>query len=444
MSGAEYTQFRWLFRWAGVTAAIFAVHILGLGSVFADTLITTNNERFVGKVIEENPNSIVFQSQLAGRLTVPRSAVKELQLTPSTVSSAQKPAPSVVTTNPPASGTNNLVFPFKPSDPFDWIQLKSGEWLKGKIKSLQDEKLEFDSEEMDLHTFTWKDVRILRTAGTKSVRFEHNEKEKEIIRGSLLITTNTVVVMGEGSTNSYRRSDLLAITQTGARELDKWSGDLSLGLSFRSGNTREVDFTGQASIARRTPTTRLGLNYLGNFGEVQGTQTENNHRISTSFDVFLSRRLFLRVPDIEYYKDPLQDIEHRLTLGGSVGYDIIHTARTEWDVTIGPAWQRNWFVSVDSGDRIVDGTAFVFSSRFDMELTKKIDLLLEYRGQVTGPDQGDNVHHAEARLEFEIHKRLNLDISFIWDRIASPQEESSGDKPQKDDLRLTLGLGVKF
>lgn len=26
-------------------------------------------------------------------------------------------------------------------DRFDWIELKSGEWLKGRIKSLQDEKL---------------------------------------------------------------------------------------------------------------------------------------------------------------------------------------------------------------------------------------------------------------------------------------------------------------
>src|SRR5215471_12187969 len=38
------------------------------------------------------------------------------------------------------------------NDGFDWIELRSGEWLKGKIKSLQDEKLEFDSEELDLHT----------------------------------------------------------------------------------------------------------------------------------------------------------------------------------------------------------------------------------------------------------------------------------------------------
>src|SRR6185369_5914014 len=56
---------------------------------------------------------------------------------------------------------------------FDWIQLKSGEWLKGKIKSLQDEKLEFDSEELNLLTFDWKDIRALRSPRLQSVWIEY-------------------------------------------------------------------------------------------------------------------------------------------------------------------------------------------------------------------------------------------------------------------------------
>ena len=36
---------------------------------------------------------------------------------------------------------------------FDWIQLTSGEWLKGELKVLYNYKLEFDSDELDLLTF---------------------------------------------------------------------------------------------------------------------------------------------------------------------------------------------------------------------------------------------------------------------------------------------------
>jgi hypothetical protein len=79
-----------------------------------------------------------------------------------------------------------------------------------------------------------------------------------------------------------------------------------------------------------------------------------------------------------------------------------------------------------------------------MDLTKRLELLLEYRAQLGSKDQGMQAHHAIATLEFEIHKRLDLDISLVWDRISSPQTESSGETPSSDDVRLNVGLGIKL
>lgn len=38
---------------------------------------------------------------------------------------------------------------------FDWIQLTSDEWLKGDLKALYDYKLEFDSDNLELLTFSF-------------------------------------------------------------------------------------------------------------------------------------------------------------------------------------------------------------------------------------------------------------------------------------------------
>ncbi len=326
-------------------------------------------------------------------------------------------------------------------DGFDWVELKSGEWLKGRIKSMQDEKLEFDSEELDLHTFDWKDIRTLRSPRLQSIRLG-KEKPAE---GTLLVTTDEVQVTNQTGTETHPRAELLAIAPTGGREVDKWTADVSFGISFRSGNTKVVDANTQARFQRRTPITRLTLDYLGNYEKINGTESENNHRIIDQFDLFLSRRLFVRVPDIEYYHDPLQNLNHRLTLGGAVGYDLIKTPRTEWNFAIGPAYQRNWYESVEPGqDKTTDSVAGVLSSRFDMELTKRIDLILEYRGQLTGRRQGSNMHHGVVTLEFEIHKRLTFDTSFVWDRIANPETESDGFTPEKDDFRLITAVGIHF
>jgi hypothetical protein len=50
--------------WLALVLAAFA------GPSRADVLISTNGERFVGTVIEETTNLVVFQSDLSGRLTL--------------------------------------------------------------------------------------------------------------------------------------------------------------------------------------------------------------------------------------------------------------------------------------------------------------------------------------------------------------------------------------
>lgn len=48
---------------------------------------------------------------------------------------------------------------------FDWIQLNSGEWLKGKIKVMYNYTLEFDSDELDLLELDMDDVKQIAPAG---------------------------------------------------------------------------------------------------------------------------------------------------------------------------------------------------------------------------------------------------------------------------------------
>lgn len=326
-------------------------------------------------------------------------------------------------------------------DGFDWIQLKSGEWLKGKIKSLQDEKLEFDSEELDLLSFDWDKIRSVRSPHWLSVRIE----KRKPVDGSILVTTNEVQIVTATATNSYPRAELLAITPTGNREVDKWTGKVSVGVSFRAGNTHEIDVDVFSSVQRRTPDTRLSLEYSGNYGKVNGAEVEQNHRFKGQFDYFLSRRLFVRVPDIEYFRDPLQNLEHRLTLGAGVGYDLFKTPKTEWNITISPSYQRNWYDSVPDGDAsTASSAALVLSTKFDTELTQRLDWIFEYRGQLSRRETGNDTHYARTALEFEVHKRLKLDLSFEWERISNPQAESGGAQPTPDDFRLITSLGVDF
>jgi hypothetical protein len=45
----------------------------------ADVLIGTNGDRFTGKVVAETAESVVFDAELGGRLTIPRARIREIQ-----------------------------------------------------------------------------------------------------------------------------------------------------------------------------------------------------------------------------------------------------------------------------------------------------------------------------------------------------------------------------
>ncbi|HWH69440.1 MAG TPA: hypothetical protein VNT26_08630, partial [Candidatus Sulfotelmatobacter sp.] len=109
----------------------------------ADLLTGTNGERFVGKVVTESAGTVVFDSELAGRLTIPRSRILELQRTAPLVPSQQSqitnqtPIMPLVDTN--VTPATNLTWrpPEVGLGHSDWIQLKSGEWLKGRLYYIQ-------------------------------------------------------------------------------------------------------------------------------------------------------------------------------------------------------------------------------------------------------------------------------------------------------------------
>jgi putative salt-induced outer membrane protein YdiY len=350
----------------------------------------------------------------------------------------------VLSTNGLAQARSNSPLPdlswVPPKDKFDWIQLKSGEWLKGSIKAMQERKLEFDSEELKLLTFDWKDIRQVRSWQLNDLLYG----DQQNAAGPIFITPSLVTV-GVQQPLTFPRSELQSITPGGTKERNYWSGKLSLGLALRAGNTKSVDYNAQASLQRRAPGTRLKFDYIGNVSSIEDVESANNHRANTEFDIWLSRRLYFIAPFTEYFKDPFQNMAHRMTAGAGLGYDLIARPGLEWNVSTGPAYQKTWFDSVQPGEDAEKGAAaLTFGSRFEWDITQRIDLILEYRGQYTSRETGETIHHSVSTLSVELTKTLDLDVSFVWDRTQNPKQESNGTIPKQDDFRLTLGLGINF
>jgi len=330
--------------------------------------------------------------------------------------------------------------PVPPPDEFDWIQLTSGEWLKGELVALYDGSLEFDSDELDTLALDWDDVRVVRTARTVQVRFLGQPP----VTGRLFVDGDIVRLVGDEE-RQFDRADVLTIASGEPDELSYWSGAVSFGANLRRGNTEQVEVNIVARGLRRTVRSRVSLEYLGAYNVTNEVTTADNQRLGGDVDWFVSDRLFIRPLQLEYYKDPFQNVARRWTLGAAVGYQLVDTSRVDWTVAAGPSYQHTTFDSVTEGASRSEGTAAVaVGTSYTNELTGRIDYLFDYRFLVTKKAAGRYNHHLVTGFEIEGIGFLDLDVTLVWDRIQAPRPDETGEVPKKDDYRLIVGLGFDF
>jgi len=183
----------------------------------------------------------------------------------------------------------NETIPWKPPvEEYDWVQLTSGEWLKGEIKAFYNRVLEFNSRKLKLLNINWEDIQYLESHIDSIARIE----DHGVITGKIQLAGNKVNIIKGDNAVEFERSRLISFITGEEKESNYWSGVISIGLNVRSGNTDQTDYLARFNIKRRTSQTRLILDYLGNISTVNSIETINNHRVNVAFDYFKTRLFF--------------------------------------------------------------------------------------------------------------------------------------------------------
>ena len=328
----------------------------------------------------------------------------------------------------------------KPSDYTDWVQLTSGEWLKGRIKSMQNWELDIDSDKLNDLDIDWDDVKEVHMSQATILY-----GDKKTATGPLSITADNVIVSGPTPVE-VPRSELLAISAGGDNERKLWSGDFNVGVTLRRGNTNETEVTSTANALRRSAVSRFTFTYAGNYDLISGAKTTDNQRVDISFDRLITPTVYLRPFDGEYYRDVPLNIEHRATISAGVGYFFFDQPKLEWDVYAGPAYQYIHFVNTEPGKPGETSTiAAVFQTNFKKKkLTRYIDVFVNWQGILTSKDAGLFTQQLVGTVRYKITHVLHLDLSLTWNRTEQPQPDSNGHTPKRDDIQTVLTLGVEF
>jgi len=130
-----------------------------------------------------------------------------------------------------------------------------------------------------------------------------------IASGYLVIKDGQLIIVNNGVVKSFVLRYLLSIASSGKKELDLWDAYLSIGANVRRGNTVQFDYSVGAKVQRRSSTSRFKTEYNTNYSRFEdqetgiSTTTSNSTRLTSTYEWYFSRKIFLRAMDFEYFSD---------------------------------------------------------------------------------------------------------------------------------------------
>ncbi|WP_370979348.1 DUF481 domain-containing protein [Agaribacterium sp. ZY112] len=329
-----------------------------------------------------------------------------------------------------------------PARLWDWLQLTSGEWLKGDFKVLYSDEMEFDSDELGLLTIELEDIAYMQSGRPQAIRVT---SQKEKVVGLIVLDGGKLEVTSNGQTRSFTRDDIIAMVSAQPEKRNYWKVRLSLGANIRAGNSPNTEYNGKFNAQRRTTLSRLSFDYLGTYSSVDGVETANNQRVNSSFDIFATDSMFYRPFFMDVLSDPFQNLDARGTLGAGIGWTAINNGETELDIVGGPGLQFTEYSEVEEGENKKESSlGLILTTDFSTELTSELDFDYLYHIQVNDDASGGYTHHMVTTLEYELNDAIDLEVSYVWDYTQYPKANEAGEVPENDDYRLMFSIGYEF
>jgi len=331
-------------------------------------------------------------------------------------------------------------------DTFDWVRMVSGEWLKGEMKRMRDDNLEFDSDKLDMQNIDFADVTHVHSPVVNTYVFD----DRISATGRAVITPEKIIVETDEGTKTFPRSELESIVAGGEREKDWWSMKLRFGLTLNKGNTDQLTYDINFNTRREDKMTLLDLNYNTTFGRTGGAQNVNRHLGEEDFKVFLSSRWFVVPLFGQLFNDRFQNIQFRATPAAGAGIHIIDAPNAKWDFQTGVGYQYLNYLDTTAlpvGSPNPQNDAFIpLYTYADFDITGDIDFTVSWLTNLVVTTIGNTNHTGKADLAIELTSVLDLDIAFLYLRTEDPAPPPDPMDPaiKKNDYQLVVGIALEL
>ena len=348
----------------------------------------------------------------------------------------------------------------------DQLTLKNGDRLSGTIVKSDD-----DAKTLLIKTDLAGDVTVKWDAITAIVSSQPLHimlSDGRVIVGRVSTTDGILEIASDGGTVPAAHDAVKAIHDNATQaEMDRlqhprlrdyWNGLFDLGLSLTEGNSSTAALTIAGKASRVVPKNKLTLYYT----EVYSRDSNESPALTTANAIHAGvRDEFNLKPRVyvfaftDFDEDALQHLDLRNVLGGGLGYHVINTKKTQFDVFGGGSFNQEYFASYIIANP-APPPVLLFEpsqSRHSAEIVAGESLSTKLGPRTTVSEQLSFFPNlsstGEYRVTFDANAVTKLKTWLGWqitfsDRYISdpPFGLKGNDLLLSTGLRLTIGKGI--
>lgn len=215
-----------------------------------------------------------------------------------------------------------------------------------------------------------------------------------------------------------------------------WTGSVGAGLALTQGNKDTTNFNLSFDVTRDPKTkTVFKANALYILATENGEENVDRALANGRVEYSLSERVYA-FGQLSYIRDRFKDIDWLLAPTVGLGYKLVNTDRTKFDVdgSVGVVFENN-----TGFDTETDG-AFAFGERFAHALSDNAAITQGFAALWKMDDPGDALYTFSAGLAASVTARTQLKLEFQDIYKTRP----TGAAVQKNDIAFITAFVYKF
>ena len=325
----------------------------------------------------------------------------------------------------------------------DVITMRNGDQITGEVKSLDAGVLAVELDYVDgTISVDWSKVMRLQSSQLFVVLSEDGtsfEGTVTTVEASATLLTNVEITDTMGKKIQVRGSQIVKMTETSERFIQRFNGAVNLGVIYSKGNSAtQYNFGTEVEYLReRWAATTL---YSSNLSSNSGSTTSTRNQLQVSAHHLLPWENYFYGGLGNFLQSSVQGIRLQTTVGGGLGHFVKNTNRTSISVLAGFGLQSTDYKPFPAPAGTNNVAAALLAAQAKLFKFKKTNLDVNALLVPALSDPGHIRFDTNVTYYLKLFKNLNWNASFYgnWDNRPPPSLPGS-DYGTSSGLSWTFG-----